>query len=143
MKIRLGQERARDILNSFGWMGYDQVADLLESPLGCEFTIEPVKPKHTESQRNYYWRSLEWWLRQVGYSAREAQAMKEKVHYEVICCEAYGVEKVVNFRGVATRIPKETSSKQSIEKYGLLIETMLRLAVEGDGTVIPPPEESP
>jgi len=109
-------------------------------PLGADVRITPIKSKHTDEQRGYYWLSIEWWLMKTGYSAAEAQAMKDRVHYEVICCETFGVEKIINFRGVAKRIPKQSSSKLNREDYTKLIDTMLRLAAE-DGVVIPEPIE--
>jgi len=136
MKIRLGTRDADDILARFWQKGVDrdELCKYTNSPSGVDFIVKKVKPKHTESQRGYYWQSLKWWGEQMGYSARESEYW---IH-NAVCCEAFGIKGTKRFYGIQIEIPNQTSAKANREDYSKLIDTMLRLASE-DGVVIPEP----
>jgi len=138
MKIRLGTRDADDILRHLEEKAGNWVAKHLplNSPLGVDFVVKKVKPEHTDFQRGYYWKGINLWGDHVGYSAKESE---QWIHYDIVCCETFGVLKTIRHRGQIRQIPKMTSAKLTREDYSKLIDTMLRLAAE-DGVVIPEPE---
>ena len=109
-----------------------QSMTLADSPLGVRFEITPIKAKQTDGQRGYYWLCLHMWGKDCGYSTKET----EKYLHSAVCCEAFGIEKTLEIKGQIFEIPKRSSSNLTIEEYGELITTMLRLAAE-DGCVLP------
>jgi len=138
MKIRLAQVLSRKFLdNHRAYLTPDYFQKLWDSPLGCELTIIPIKPKHTDEQRGYYWPSLRLWGSEIGYSVKES----EDWLHNAVCCETFGVLKILRVKGSLIEVPKETSKRLTIEQYSQLIETLLRLAAEDNVTLPSPPEK--
>lgn len=104
----------------------------LEGVLQIE--IKTVSGRQTDEQRGYYWQSLHYWGDQAGYSHKET----ENWLHNAVCCEAFGVVGRKQIGGSLIEVPKMTSSRLGVTEYSKLIETMLRLAAEGD-VYIPEP----
>lgn len=95
--------------------------------------LEKHVPLHTDSQRGYYWRSLELFGDWLGMSRGET---KRSLHNAVLC-EAYGIEREMAIGGKIFQIPKERSAGQNRENYSLLIDTLVQIAADM-GYQIPP-----
>lgn len=103
------------------------------------FTIETddAKPRHTDSQRGYYWKSLTDFGKFLGMRAKESE---EVIHRE-IKCRVFGVERDVAIGNSIIQVPRGSSAKADKQTYSELIEELILLAAENGYTVPPPSAE--
>ena len=87
-----------------------------------------VRPKamHSDEQRGLYWATLHAYGDKCGYSRKESDLML----HNAVLCEAYGIKRYANYRGMLWPVPRERSAKQSTEKYSTLIDTLQRMIDE-------------
>ena len=110
----------------------DRLEYLRRSPLGVEFTIKPIKPARTRSQEKYY---RKWCGEFAKYSGTSPDSM-----HEVLLMETYGSAEISTQKHVY-RIPAKRSADTTIDTYGELIETLIRVAAFAN-FVIPPAERA-
>lgn len=135
MKIKLGQGLAFHVLHALRdqvTYGRDKLEALFESPLGCEFTVKPIKPARTRSQEKYY---RKW----CGEFAKHTGETPDDMH-EIMLLRTYGT-KIVSTAFGDYRLPEKRSADTTIDTYGELIETLIRCAAFA-GFVIPPAERA-
>ena len=87
--------------------------------------IEP-KGSQSDEQRGVYWAQLHSYGDKQGYNRKETDLML----HNAVLCEAYGVKRYINYRGVMWPVPRERSSEQNTENYSKLIDALLRLIAE-------------
>jgi len=109
--------------------------ELCAKPLGIDVDAKAAKDGQTNPQRKYYWRSLNAWGRELGYTVKET----EMYLHNSILCEAYGVKECKRIGRSIIEIPNQRSSKSNREDYSLLIETLILVAAE-TGFAIEPAE---
>lgn len=130
---KLGDKTARAaiaaLMESAPWYAKPQLETLLDNDRGVEIRIEPIKRKHTDSQRGYYWLCLNIFAKAQGMTPDEA--------HNVILCECTGSNERT-FNGNTYRTPKRRSHDMAVEEYGDLIETLHRCAAFC-GCVLPDP----
>lgn len=113
----------------------EEIMALADSKLGLDVEVKPIRAKHTDPQRGYYWRSLHFWGDCLGYTAKEAETLL----HMAVCCEAFGVKETRRMGNNVVEIPNHTSSRLHRDDYSLLIDRMLYLAGQS-GVNVPPPE---
>lgn len=139
MKLRCGNgfeaRRVLAMLASHWPRQHDEIMEMADAKLGLDVEVKPIKSKHTDPQRGYYWRSLHFWGGCLGYTAKESETL---LHLAV-CCEAFGVKETRRIGNSVVEIPNHTSSKLHRDDYSLLIDRMLQMAAVS-GVNVPPPE---
>jgi len=99
----------------------DETRELFDKPLVVE--IKKNKPRHTDEQQGYYWATLHEWGKELGYTTKET----EVILHNLVLCEAYGIEKYIEYNGAKWPVPKSRSSDRNVSEYSELIETLKRL----------------
>lgn len=136
VKIRLGTRDANDILLHLQGKTANkaELAKYANSPSGVDFIVKKVKPERTRQQEKYY---RKW----CGEFAKASGLSPDKMH-EVILIECFGSERLLTKFGEYL-IARKRSGDTNVTTYGILIETLVRLAAFSDFVVPPPPLPEP
>ena len=95
---------------------------------GIAVEIKPLVHPHSRAQENYYRK----WCREFG---EYCGTTPDETHEEILC-QAYGSEYETTRFGLKRRPHKRSSQANRIE-YGVLIDTLIRVAAEMDFHVPP------
>ena len=120
MKLQITPENSRSWLDHAVGIS-DESRKLFGKPLVVE--IKESKPRHTNEQQRYYWATLHEWGKELGYTTKET----EVILHNLVLCEAYGIEKYIEYGGSRWPVPKSRSSDRNVTEYSELIETLVRL----------------
>ena len=126
MQIEIHKDESDRIVELFTFCSrrFPEVATELmqvvhEAKDGITLEIMPLIFKHTQKQRGYYWK----WLKEFG---NFCGTTPDETHDEILC-HAFGTDYTETRFGIKRR-PKQRSKDAHRIDYGVLIDTLIRIA---------------